>query len=75
MASDVSLKVLAQSLGEMVLVKLRNGRILRGLLQGYDQHMNLVLENTEEIIDNNNNQKLGFVVVRGDNVLMISPSK
>lgn len=70
---DISLKVLSKSLGEKVLVKLRNGKTLRGLLQGYDQHMNLVLEDAEEIVDDENTNKLGPIVVRGDNIIMISP--
>lgn len=73
MSNDISLKVLSGSLGEVVLVRLRNGRVLRGSLQGYDQHMNLVLEDAEEIVDDQNSQKLGVIVVRGDNVIMISP--
>jgi len=74
LSSDVSLKVLSNSLGNTVLVKLRNGKMLRGLLQGYDQHMNLVLENSEEVVDQNSSNKLGTIVVRGDNIIMISPS-
>jgi len=36
-------------------------------------HMNLVLEEAVEIVDENNAKKLGAIVVRGDNVIMISP--
>jgi small nuclear ribonucleoprotein (snRNP)-like protein len=37
--------------------------------------MNLVLEQAEEISDDNTSQKqLGIIVVRGDNVMMISPA-
>jgi small nuclear ribonucleoprotein len=75
MSSDISLKILAKSLGCTVLVRLRGGKLLRGILQGYDQHMNLVLEQAEEISDDNTPQKqLGVIVVRGDNVMMISPA-
>lgn len=74
MSSDVSIKILSKSLGKTVLVKLRNGKLIRGLLQGYDQHLNLVLENAEEIIDQNNSNQMGAIVVRGDNIIMISPS-
>lgn len=73
MSTDISLKVLSKSLSEKVLVRLRNGKTIRGFLQGYDQHMNLVLENAEEIVDNENSNKLGQIVVRGDNIIMISP--
>ena len=74
MSSDIFLKVLSKSIGNVVLVKLRNGRILRGQLQGYDQHMNLVLENAEEIQNENTSNKLGTIVIRGDNIIMISPT-
>ena len=75
MSSDISLKVLSKSLGSTVLVRLRGGKLLRGILQGYDQHMNLVLEQAEEISDDNSTQKrLGMIVIRGDNVMMISPT-
>jgi len=73
--SDVSLKILSESLGNTVLVRLRSGRILRGILQGYDQHMNLVLEQAEELnADNSIQRRLGVIVVRGDNVIMVSPT-
>ncbi len=75
LSTDISLKMLARSLGGTVLVKLRNGRAIRGQLKGYDQHMNLVLEGAEEIRGENNSVKLGLIVVRGDNIVMISPSQ
>ena len=75
MPSDISLKILSESLGNTVLVRLRSGKILRGILQGYDQHMNLVLEQAEELSDDNSIQKrLGVIVIRGDNVIMVSPT-
>ena len=75
MPSDVSLKILSESLGNTVLVRLRSGRILRGILQGYDQHMNLVLEQAEELnADNSIQRRLGVIVVRGDNGIMVSPT-
>ncbi len=37
--------------------------------------MNLVLEQAEELSSDNTSQKqLGMIVVRGDNVMMISPT-
>lgn len=75
MSSDISLKVLSESLGGKVLVRLRNGKMLRGILQGYDQHMNLILEQAEELDDENTSSKqLGTIVVRGDNIIMVSPT-
>jgi small nuclear ribonucleoprotein len=54
------------------LIRLKGSREFRGELQGYDMHMNLVLSNAEEIKENES-KKLGTVVVRGDNIVFISP--
>lgn len=37
--------MLTESLGSFVLVKLKGGREVRGLMKSFDQHLNLVLEN------------------------------
>jgi small nuclear ribonucleoprotein len=71
--SDAATKMLKESLNKMVLVRLRGGRSLRGKLQGFDQHMNLVLEDAEDISNSESTEKLGVIVVRGDNVIIISP--
>jgi len=72
--NEAATKILEESLGKMVLVRLRGGRSLRGKLQGFDQHMNLVLNDAEDISEPETAQKLGSIVVRGDNVVIISPS-
>jgi small nuclear ribonucleoprotein len=56
-----------------VIVSLKGGREIRGILQGYDVHMNLVLDKAEEVV-NGQVQKVGMLIVRGDNVIYISPS-
>ncbi|MDD1717641.1 MAG: RNA-binding protein [Methanoregulaceae archaeon] len=56
-----------------VIVALKGGRELRGILQGYDVHMNLVLDKAEEV-DNGVVRTVGTLIVRGDNVIYISPS-
>jgi small nuclear ribonucleoprotein len=73
MSVDMSIKVLDQSLGKIVLIKLKGSKIIRGSLQGFDQHMNLSLENAEEISDDGKPTVLGTLIVRGDNIIMISP--
>jgi small nuclear ribonucleoprotein len=69
----MAIRALDESLGKTVLIKLKGGKVIRGLLQGFDQHMNLLLENSEEILEDGNSTKLGTIIVRGDNVIMISP--
>jgi len=56
-----------------VIVCLKGDKEIRGILQGYDVHMNLVLDKVEEI-DEGETRKIGTVIVRGDNVIYITPS-
>ena len=73
MSVDMAVKVLDESINKKVLIKLKGGKTITGLLQGFDQHMNLLLDRTEEIPSEGESISLGSIVVRGDNVVMISP--
>ena len=73
MSVDMSVKVLEESLGKVVLIKLKGNKVIRGSLQGFDQHMNLTLDNSQEILEGENTKDLGTIIVRGDNVILISP--
>ncbi len=66
------LDILNNALNKSVLIRLKGSREFRGELQGYDMHMNVVLANAEEMKENES-KKLGTVVVRGDNIVFISP--
>jgi len=67
------LTVLNQSINQQVIVELKSNREYRGVLDGYDPHMNLVLKNVEELINKEVVRKLDVAIVRGDNVIYISP--
>jgi len=74
------LDVLNNSRGKSVLVVIRGNKEYHGVLDGYDSHMNLVLKNVEEItyIQETGEQKTAsyvFAIIRGDNVIYISPSE
>jgi len=71
--SEMTTQILEESLSKIVLVRLKGGKSLRGRLKGYDQHLNLVLEETEDTTNAENVRKLGVIIVRGDNVILISP--
>jgi len=80
--SEMTTDILEQNLGKIVLVRLKggkslrgrlNGKSLRGRLKGFDQHLNLVLEETDDTTNIENTRKLGLIIVRGDNVVLISP--
>jgi len=66
-------RVLERSLGKTVLIKVRGGKTLRGVLEGFDQHVNLVLKDAENVSDPMRSEVIGLIVLRGDNVIMISP--
>lgn len=67
------LDILNNALNTSVIVRLKAAREFRGTLQGYDVHMNLVLEDAEELKDGESVRKIGSVVIRGDNVVYVSP--
>ena len=69
----MAVKVLDESINKVVLIKLKGNKTIRGNLLGFDQHMNLLLDQSEEIPSEGDSKNLGSIVVRGANVIMISP--
>ena len=57
--------------GKSILLRLRNLTTIQGLLINFDIHMNLTLENAENITDGKH-LSLGKILLRGDNILVIS---
>ena len=50
MSVDMAVKILDESLGKIVLIKLKGSKVIRGNLHGFDQHMNLLLDNSVELL-------------------------
>lgn len=78
MTRNRPLDVLNASLNKRVIVHLRGGREYRGTLDGYDHpHLNLVLKQAEEVTKvgtpDETLTKREMVIVRGDNIIYISP--
>lgn len=67
------LEVLGSSLNNRVIVVLKGNREYRGTLDGYDPHMNIILRNVEEYLEGNLLRKADLTIVRGDNIIYISP--
>jgi small nuclear ribonucleoprotein len=64
--------LLEKSLNKRVALLLKDNRVLEGKLVGFDDYMNMVLEDTEE--ENKDvKRKLGTVILRGNNVVSIAP--
>jgi small nuclear ribonucleoprotein len=66
------LDVLERSINKKMSLQLKDGRVIEGKLVGYDQYMNLVLEESEEKAGETG-RRLGTLVLRGNNVVTISP--
>lgn len=66
--------ILNGALNNNVFIRLKGGVEVRGKMASYDVHMNLVLENAEQLENGESKRKLGTMLVRGDNVVFISPS-
>lgn len=65
------LDLLEASLNERIQLTLKDGRQVEGLLAGYDQYMNLVLEEATER-GSERDRPLGTVLLRGNNLLTIA---
>jgi len=51
-------------------VRLNANRHVIGVLRGYDQFMNIVLDNTVEIITPTEKNEIGMVVIRGNSIVL-----
>ena len=71
--SSRPLDVLEKGRGKRVFVKLKNGAEIRGVLQAFDLHLNIWLEEAEETKEDRT-VKLGSLLVRGDTIIFASPS-
>lgn len=70
MADEIS-TLMNQSKDKIVLLRLRNSRTVQGILKDFDIHMNLTLENAEDVTEEKHEQ-IGKVLLRGDNILLVS---
>lgn len=59
-------------------MELKGRRKIKGKLQGFDQHLNLLLNNADEVVIDPETEEeivtqINTVIVRGDNVVIVSP--
>ncbi|KAK3075417.1 U6 snRNP-associated protein Lsm7 [Teratosphaeriaceae sp. CCFEE 6253] len=68
---------LTKYMDKEIMVKFNGGREVTGTLKGYDQLMNLVLDNVKEVTrddeGNTSSRSLGLLVARGTLLVLISP--
>ena len=73
MAFEIS-TLMNNSKDKVVLLRMRNTKTIQGVLKDFDIHMNLTLEDAEDISDEKP-EKLGTILIRGDNILAVSMPK
>ncbi len=69
------LDALNRARNKRVIVELKNSLQITGELKAFDIHINCVLENAEELANGEIKRKLGTVFIRGDTIILISPSE
>jgi len=56
---------------KIIQLRIRDDKTIRGILQNFDIHLNLTLEDTEDI-SGTKVVKLGKILLRGNNIIAIS---
>ena len=68
------LDLLNNSKGKEVLVQLKGDKQFVGTLMAFDIHINLVLDNTKEMQNNETKRNIGLTFLRGDTIIFVSPA-
>ena len=60
---------LKRYMDKRLTLKINGNRVVRGILRGYDQFMNVVLDEAVEVADKSTEKSIGMVVIRGNSVI------
>ena len=61
-------------IGSTIQVEMKGDKhTLEGKLESADEYMNLHLMDTYEVVDGVKSRSLGSVILRGNNIIMLSP--
>ena len=70
--ADRPIDALDRAKGKKVIVKLKNGEEITGVLRALDLHLNLWIDEAE-IKKNDSKIRFGTILVRGDTIVYASP--
>lgn len=73
MTQERPFDLLSKALGQQVLIRMKSNMVIRGRLKSFDMHMNLALDNAEELDGTDLKAKIGTIVLRGGNIIFVSP--
>ncbi len=68
------LDALNEARGKRVIVELKNNKQFVGKLKAFDVHINVVLNEAEEMSGQDLLRKVGTVFIRGDTITVIFPA-
>lgn len=63
--------MLKHCIGEEISTRLRNGTKVSGKLIAYDEHVNLMLQDTEIIRNSGEREEKKLMYLRGDSVMLV----
>jgi small nuclear ribonucleoprotein len=66
------LDALSRARNKRVIIELKNGKQIIGVLKAFDIHINIVLDEAEERVNGEISRKLGTVFLRGDTIILLS---
>jgi len=69
--SSEIVKILDECINKVIVIKLRNKKTIQGNLQAFDQQMNIILTNSEDITEDDA-KSLDKIILRGDNIIIVS---
>ena len=75
MNDDIVTQALNEVKNGLLIIKLKNKQKIQGNLLGFDQFMNLYLENVKDITSETDTKSIGTIMLRGDNILIIAINK
>ncbi|MBI4173159.1 MAG: hypothetical protein HY519_00395 [Candidatus Aenigmarchaeota archaeon] len=67
------LDVLGQALEKKILVRTKFGETISGVLKAFDSHINIWMDDAK--VQGEKEMNMGKVLIRGDNIVYISPEK
>jgi len=72
-SSDI-VRALNDYVNKTIMIKLKNNKKIQGTLKAYDEHMNLILTDTQDITENEV-KDLNEILLRGANIMLVSLPK
>ena len=64
---------LIKARNKRVMIELKNNKQIVGTLKSFDSHVNVYLDNAEELENGEVKRKLGSTFLRGDTIILILP--